>query len=239
MIGTRRILVADGDPEWRSRIAESLASPAHDVIAVAAGREALDFARHETADLLVTELVLPDMTGLGLCRLVREDARLDSLGILMLAASASEIDRILAFECGIDDFLAKPFFSRELFSRAAAILRRSAPGRETSSRAAPAYQPAVALHPNAGSVLVAGARLDLTPREFQLLAALMREAGRVVSRMQLIHLVWGSESQQAERVVDAHIKAIRRKLGGAGDCVETVRGVGYRYAELNEARRSP
>ena len=239
MTGTRRILVADGDSQWRSRIAEALASPAHDVIAVSEGSEALAFAKHETADLLVTDLVLPDMTGLGLCRLAREDAGLDALGILMLAANASEIDRILAFECGVDDFLSKPFFGRELLSRAAAILRRSAPGRQSNSRMiASGYQPAVALHPNSGSVLVAGARFDLTPREFQLLSALMREAGRVVSRLQLIRLVWGGDSQQDERVVDAHIKAIRRKLGGAGDCVETVRGVGYRYAESDEARRS-
>ena len=84
-------------------------------------------------------------------------------------------------------------------------------------------------------MLVAGARLELTPREFQLLSALMRESGRVVSRLQLIRTVWGSDSQQAERVVDAHIKSIRRKLGEAGDCVETVRGVGYRYAEAGAA----
>ena len=232
MNGTRRILVADGDPLWRARIAEALASPAHEVIAMAWGREALDFAKRESADLLVTELVLPDLTGLGLCRLLRESATLDQLGILMIAANASEIDRILAFECGVDDFLAKPFFARELLSRAIAILRRSAPGRETAGRLVSEYQPAIALHPNSGSVLVAGARLDLTPREFQLLSELMREAGRVLSRLQLIHRVWGNDSQQDERVVDAHIKAIRRKLGGAGDCVETVRGVGYRYAEV-------
>jgi len=239
MTGTRRILVADGDSLSRARIADGLASPAHQVIAVGEGAEALAFAKRESPDLLVTELVLPDMTGLGLCRLLREDSRLDHIGILMLATNASEIDRILAFECGVDDFVAKPFFARELLSRAMAILRRSAPGRETTSRIVSEYQPAVALHPNSGSVLVAGARLDLTPREFQLLSALMREAGRVLSRLQLIHMVWGSDSEQAERVVDAHIKAIRRKLGGAGDCVETVRGVGYRYAELHEGRRSP
>jgi len=238
MTGTRRILVADGDSLSRARIADGLASPAHQVIAVGEGAEALAFAKRESPDLLVTELVLPDMTGLGLCRLLREDSRLDHIGILMLATNASEIDRILAFECGVDDFVAKPFFARELLSRAMAILRRSAPGRETTSRIVSEYQPAVALHPNSGSVLVAGARLDLTPREFQLLSALMREAGRVLSRLQLIHMVWGSDSEQAERVVDAHIKAIRRKLGGAGDCVETVRGVGYRYAEFDEARRS-
>lgn len=231
MAGSSRILVADGDTAWRARLAEGLASPAHEVVAVAEGHEALAFAQREKPDLLVTELALPDVTGLGLCRLLREDPALGHLGILMVTSNASEIDRVLAFECGVDDFLAKPFFARELLSRATAVLRRSAPGRERSRRVVSAFQPAVSLHENSGSVLVAGARLELTPREFQLLSALMRESGRVVSRLQLIRTVWGGESQQAERVVDAHIKSIRRKLGDAGDCVETVRGVGYRYAE--------
>ena len=180
MAGTGRILVADGDAGWRARLTEGLASPAHEVTAVAEGLEALAFAQREKPDLLVTELVLPDVTGLGLCRLLREDAALAHLGILMVTSNASEIDRVLAFECGVDDFLAKPFFARELLSRAAAVLRRSAPGRERSRRIVSAFQPAVALHANSGSVLVAGARLELTPREFQLLSALMRESGRVV-----------------------------------------------------------
>lgn len=231
MAGSRRILIADGDAAWRTRVADALVNPAHEVFAVGEGHEALAFAQREKPDLLVTELVLPDVTGLGLSRLFREDAALGHLGILMVTSNTSEIDRILAFECGVDDFLAKPFFARELLSRATAVLRRSAPRREPSSRIVSAHQPAIALHANSGSVVVAGTRLELTPREFQLLSALMRESGRVVSRLQLIRTVWGSDSQQAERVVDAHIKAIRRKLGDAGDCVETVRGVGYRYAE--------
>jgi len=233
MADSKRILVADGDAGWRARLAEGLASPSHEVVAVDEGLEALAFAQCEKPDLLVTELVLPDVTGLGLCRLLREDAALGHLGILMVTSNASEIDRILAFECGVDDFLAKPFFARELLSRAMAVLRRSAPRREPSGRIVSAYQPAIALHTNMRSVLVSGARLELTPREFQLLSALMRESGRVLSRLQLIRTVWGGDSQQAERVVDAHIKSIRRKLGDAGDCVETVRGVGYRYDEAS------
>jgi DNA-binding response OmpR family regulator len=138
---------------------------------------------------------------------------------------------VLAFACGIDYLLPTPFSARQLLSRATAVLRRSAPSREPIGRVVPTYQPAVSLHVNTGTVLVAGERLTLTPREFHLLSALMRESGRVLSRRQLIHLVWGNDSLQAERVVDAHIKAIRRKLGAVGDCVETVRGVGYRYAE--------
>jgi DNA-binding response OmpR family regulator len=231
MASPRRILVADGDADWRARISEALAGPSHEVTAAASGPAALAFAQREKPDLLVTELMLPEMSGLGLCRLLREDPALGHLGIVMVTSFAAEIDRVLAFECGVDDLLPKPFFARDLLSRATAVLRRSAPAREPVGRVVSTYQPAVSLHVNTGTVLVAGERLTLTPREFHLLSALMRESGRVLSRRQLIHLVWGNDSLQAERVVDAHIKAIRRKLGAVGDCVETVRGVGYRYAE--------
>jgi two-component system phosphate regulon response regulator PhoB len=175
----------------------------------------------------VTELLLPRMTGLGLCRLLREDPALGHLGILVVTGLASEIDRVLAFEAGVDDFMAKPFFARELASRAGAVLRRTA-GPDAIGRA-PSLRQAALLHPN--SVSVAGRRVELTPREYQLVAALIGESGRVLSRRALIDLVWGAEREQDERVVDAHIKAIRRKLGDAGGFIETVRGVGYRYAE--------
>jgi DNA-binding response OmpR family regulator len=231
MTGTRRILVADGDPEWRARIAQALASPAHTVMPVAAGAAALELARREKPDLLVTELMLPELSGLGLCRVLREDAEQNNLGILVVTSLAAEIDRILAYESGVDDFLPKPFFARELLSRAIAVLRRSALKREPAERITPAIHSALSLDLEGGTVLMGGMRCELTPREFQLLAALMREGGRVLTRSQLIQVVWGRDSRQAERVVDAHIKAIRRKLGELGDCVETVRGVGYRYAE--------
>lgn len=226
----RRILVVDGDGESRARIADALRGPAQEVLQAERAEAALALARREPPDLIVTEMVLPDMTGIGLCRLLREDAALAHLGILMLTALCSEIDRVLAFETGVDDFLAKPFFARELASRASAVLRRVGPRTGGFGRSAIAIEPTLALEPNAA--IVAGRRLDLTPREHQLLAALLRESGRVVTRAQLIERVWGERAAQDERVVDAHIKAIRRKLGEAGACIETVRGVGYRYAEL-------
>jgi two-component system phosphate regulon response regulator PhoB len=231
MTGTRRILVADGDPAWRLRIAQALASPSHAVTSVAAGPDALAWAQRERPDLLVTELMLPELSGLGLCRVLREDPALESLGIVVVTGFSAEIDRILAYESGIDDFLPKPFYARELLSRAAAVLRRSAQQPGPVERIASPIHSALLLHPDTGTILVDGERCELTPREFHLLAALMREGGRVLTRRQLIQGVWGSDSLQAERVVDAHIKAIRRKLGALGDCVETVRGVGYRYAE--------
>jgi DNA-binding response OmpR family regulator len=232
MAPTKHILLVESDPEWRQRILEGLAHPLVRVATVASGREALDYAAREKPDLVVTAMTLSDMSGLGLCRLVREDPALCYVGLLMVSAYASEIDRILAFEAGVDDFLAKPFFARELGSRAGAILRRSGAARDPGAGYEPAALGLVTLQTSSGAVLVGERRLDLTPREYHLLAALMRQAGRVLTRRQLIAKVWGEESAQTERVVDAHVKSIRRKLGEAKDCLETVRGVGYRFSEL-------
>jgi DNA-binding response OmpR family regulator len=151
----------------------------------------------------------------------------------MVTDHASEIDRVLAFEAGVDDFLPKPFYGRELASRVGAVLRRS--GGAGERHEVPGYDPAahalVSVRAADGAVLVGDRRIDLTPREYHLLTSLISQAGRVVTRRQLIALVWGSDSAHTDRVVDAHVKSIRRKLGEARDCVETVRGVGYRFSD--------
>lgn len=233
MGAVKHILVVDGDPDWRKTIVGSLEAPQVELKAVAGGREAFEYACREKPDVIVTELLLPDLSGLGLCRLIREDASLQHTGLVMVTSHASEIDRILAFEAGIDDFLAKPFFGRELASRVGAVLRRTAPQHSIPDAAHSPSQGLVRLHAATSTVLVADRRLDLTPREYQLLSALIRHVGRVLTRKQLILRVWGSESEHTDRVVDAHIKSIRRKLAEAKGCVETVRGVGYRFSDID------
>lgn len=232
MAARKHILVADGDAEWRRVIAESLAALRHEVTAVETGEEALAWARREKPDAIVLDLVLPAISGLGLCRLLREDPALGHVGIVMVTDRAAEVDRVLAFEAGVDDFLPKPFYARELASRVAAVLRRSAPQGALASAYEPPARGLVSLGPGGNAVLVGERRLDLTPREFQLLSTLMQHAGRVLTRKQLIARVWSGESEHTDRVVDAHVKAIRRKLGEARACLETVRGVGYRFSDL-------
>jgi DNA-binding response OmpR family regulator len=227
----KNILVADADPLWRGRMVEALASPRLAVAAVETGLDALAHALREKPAVIVAELVLPGLTGLGLTRALREDAALHDVGIVMVTDHTNEQDRVLAFESGVDDLLPKPFFDRELASRVLAVLRRSGPAQ-------PAYGPLedlapslVSLRPSDACVLVNGERVELTPREFDLLSSLLRHAGRVVTRRQLLLDAWGSDAAQTDRLVDAHVKAIRRKLGPAKDCVETVRGVGYRFTD--------
>ena len=228
----KNILVVDADPVWRDRMVEALASPRLVVSAVETGTEALEHARREKPDVVVIELALPGLTGLGLTRALREDAALHAVGIVMVTDHSKEQDRVLAFECGVDDFLAKPFYGRELASRVLAVLRRSGPPSIAHGPLDGIPRGMVAVRPSDASVLVNGERVDLTPREFDLLSSLLRHAGRVVTRRQLLIDAWGDDAAQTDRLVDAHVKAIRRKLGPAKSCVETVRGVGYRFTDL-------
>jgi len=138
---------------------------------------------------------------------------------------------VLAFEAGVDDFLAKPFYARELASRIGAVLRRTGSAREAVNAADAGFPETVAIQLNNASAWVGDRRLDLTPRELQLLSTLVRQSGRVLTREQLVLRVWGEDSDQSGRVVDAHVKSIRRKLGDARECLQTVRGVGYRFSE--------
>jgi DNA-binding response OmpR family regulator len=232
MTSPKHILVVDGDPDWRARLVESLEGPLFRVAALASGSEALAYAQREKPDLVVTELALPDLSGLALTRLLREDPAMGHVGVLFVTTLSSEMDRVLAFESGVDDFLPKPFYGRELCSRVTAVLRRASPQRAAgASRYDLPSSGLVTLQPASNSVLVGERRLDLTPREFHLLATLIRHAGRVLTRRQLIERIWGEGSDHTDRVVDAHVKAIRRKLGVAKECLQTVRGVGYRFFE--------
>lgn len=230
-MAARRILLVEADAEARRELAQGLPDLPLEAREAATGASALELARREHPDVIVVGFALPDVSGFGLCRLLREDPRLGSVAVLMVSDRASEMDRVLAFESGVDDFLPRPFHPRELAARVSAVLRRSAEPRSVRVRREGPGAGLVSVDAERSLVRVRGERVDLTRRELELLAALMREPGRVVSRQELIQRVWGEAVQPTRRSVDAHIKAIRRKLGAARDCVETVRGVGYRFTQ--------
>jgi DNA-binding response OmpR family regulator len=223
------VLIASGDPDTRSRVRESLETLPVGVQETASGRDCLARVREQAPDLVIADMLLEDLTGLALCRALHEDPALEHLPLLLVSAYTDERDRILAFEIGVDDFVPKPFFKRELASRVGAILRRSrtrarkpAPGPDTVQR--PLH-----LDPERGRLEVHGRPTELTPKEFEILAALLRNEGRVLSRERIVNEVWGGRAADP-RVVDAHVKSIRRKLGDVAGALQTIRGVGFRFS---------
>jgi DNA-binding response OmpR family regulator len=200
------------------------------------GAKGLALAEQRRPDLLIVDMFLPDVTGLGFCRSLREHPELGSTPIIIVSGHASEVDRVLAFELGADDYLPAPFFERELASRARAVLRRSS-GRRRPARPTPrpVERGELVYDPEAGSVSVGGQVIDLTRTELEIVGLLIREEGRVLSRRQILGRLGEGTSQANERTVDAHVKALRRKLRDSRGCIETVRGSGYRFAGEREA----
>ncbi len=220
------ILVVDDEPDIVEIIQYNLEKSGFDVIVAADGSAALEKARDETPDLIVLDLMLPGLEGTDVCRILKQDERTRSIPILMLTAKSEEIDRIIGLELGADDYVVKPFSPREIALRIRNILRRrSAPETPGPVRAGPLVIDVEGHH-----VSVSGSTVTLTATEFKLLAVLFQRRGRVQTREELLDVVWGYDYMGYGRTVDAHIKRLREKLGEAAGMVETVRGVGYRFA---------
>ena len=225
-------LLVDPDAETGDAVREALQETGLDLQETKTLSDAMRQATNDVAPRLVlAELSLPDGSGFALCRTLRESPALAEVPIMLLSRWTQEADRILAFECGADDFLAKPFFRRELSSRIKAVLRRSGAPIARAEAARNRERGLLDIDEEARELRLAGSRLPVTPREFSILATLARHGGRVLSRTDLIREAWGPGERPTERSVDAHVKSLRRKLGAAKNSIETVRGLGYRFAE--------
>jgi two-component system alkaline phosphatase synthesis response regulator PhoP len=226
-----RVVVASADPGWREEVCGALSDPGLEVVEAKSGAEALEAATCADAPLgaIVVDAFLPDVTGLGLCRSVRESPGLGSIPLVMVSGFASEIDRVLAFENGVDDFVACPFYDRELASRLRAVMRRDARRGPAERSGGRSQFGALKVDLRRASVEVNGRLVRLTLREFDVLRRLIEHEGRVLERGELMGDPTGHDAA-SQRVVDTHVKSIRRKLGEARHCIETVRGVGYRFS---------
>jgi len=225
---TARILVVDDEPDLLELVRLTLHQAGHQVDTAASGRAALDALRRQRPDLLILDLMLPDVSGTELCRRLRADSEYASLPVIMLTAKADEVDRVVGFELGADDYVTKPFSPRELVLRVSALLRRS--NATDDPRAVLDHGP-LRLDPARHRCWVNGEEVSLTAKEFDLLRGLMTRPGRVLTREVLLEQVWGSDITVTVRTIDTHLKRLREKLGAAGELIETVRGVGYRFAE--------
>ena len=191
------------------------------------GAAGLTKARQEPPALIVLDLMMPQMSGLEVCKLLKADPMTQAIPIILLTAKAEEIDRVLGLELGADDYVTKPFSPRELVLRINAVLRRGRPVVEAQKL----NVGAITVDPERHHVSIAGKTVRLTAVEFKLLTMLMQRPGRVHGRNRLLSDVWGYESLIDTRTVDTHVRRLRDKLGKASHLVETVRGFGYRLKD--------
>jgi two-component system phosphate regulon response regulator PhoB len=223
-----KILVVDDEPDAVELLEVNLKGAGYDVATASDGEEALKKARSLLPSLIILDLMLPEVDGMEVCKILRRDQRTSAIPIIMLTAKAAEIDRVLGLELGADDYVTKPFSPRELVLRVKRLLRAGQAGEEKADRIQlkdltvdiPRHQAAVR-----------GKPVDLTATEFKLLTVLAQRRGRVQSRDQLLQDVWEYDNLIDTRTVDTHIRRLREKLGPAARYLDTVRGVGYRFIE--------
>lgn len=232
MVATRRvmpkILVVDDEPDAVELISFNLKAAGFDVVTAEDGASALRAARTYAPNLILLDVMLPEVDGLEVCKLLRRDPATAAIPLILVTAKAAEIDRVLGLELGADDYVTKPFSPRELVLRVRNLLeRRSVPERKPDTLKATDLTVDIPRH----LVTVAGKRVELTATEFKLLSTLMERRGRVQSREQLLQDVWEYDNLIDTRTVDTHMRRLREKLGRAARHLDTVRGVGYRFAD--------
>jgi two-component system phosphate regulon response regulator PhoB len=225
---SKRILIIDDEPDILELVRFALTEEGYSVETASTASEGLENMGRRTPDLVVLDLMLPDMSGTDVCRTMRGQAAFAEVPVIMLTARAEEVDRVVGFELGADDYVTKPFSPRELVLRVKAVLRRGSPPI-TSQRQLSHGVLLVDL--DSHRCKVEQNEVDLTAKEFGLLSALMTRPGRVLTRDMLLEQLWGSEITVTHRTVDTHLKRLREKLGEAGGYIHTVRGVGYRFAD--------
>jgi two-component system, OmpR family, phosphate regulon response regulator PhoB len=226
------VLLVDDERDLLSLLDFNLRSAGFETTLATTGEQALSQLRRRVPDLVVLDLMLPDIAGTELCSRIKSDPRTKHVPVLMLTAKGDEIDRVVGFEVGADDYVTKPFSVRELVLRVRALLRRSRPGR--AAERTPESVGPIRVDVDSHRAFVDGAEIQLTPLEFKLLTTLMARLGRVQSREQLLEDVWGMSSELETRTVDTHVKRLREKLGSGRDLLETVRGIGYRLVDPSE-----
>ncbi len=219
------VMVIEDEREIRDLVRYNLERAGFRVAAAENGEQGLERAFAARPDAVVLDLMLPGLNGLEVLRELRGESTTRDLPVLVLTARAAEMDKLLGFDHGADDYVTKPFSPRELVARVRALLKRARPDRH----AEPVTQGPLAVDPLAREARVDGRLLSLTPREFDLLAFFVRHPGRVLSREELLRKVWGYDYLGETRTVDVHVRRLRAKLGDRQRLIETVTGAGYKF----------
>ncbi len=231
MSSAQLVLIVEDEKDLADLMQFNLRQAGFETAAARDGEEALALVRHRTPDLVLLDLMLPGVPGTEVCRQLKSSPRTKQVPVIMVTARGEEVDRVVGFELGADDFVTKPFSMRELVLRVRAVLRRGANGEPDvlQDRVGPLRIDMVAHR-----AFVEGEEIALTALEFKLLATFMSRVGRLQTRGTLLRDVWGLSGELQTRTVDTHIKRLREKLGPGRDLVETVRGSGYRMVDPGE-----
>jgi two-component system phosphate regulon response regulator PhoB len=225
-----RILIIEDERALTKVLAYNFQREGYEVTVAHDGREGLHKAQTHPPDLIILDLMLPSVDGLEVCRELRAGEHTRSIPILMLTAKAEETDQVVGFTLGADDYVTKPFSVKVLLQRVKALQRRI----EGPSDSAVVEHLGIQIDRVRHRATVDDEELDLTPTEFRLLECLVRQPGRAFTRHQLMDAAIGDGAIVLERTIDVHVKTLRRKLKAAGELIETVRGVGYRFSESRQ-----
>ncbi len=225
-----RVLIVEDEPDLVRLLEYNLQNSGFETRSVGRAGDALRVAQAEQPDVILLDLMLPDGSGADVCRALKAGAATRNIPVIMVTARGEEIDRVVGFELGADDYVVKPFSVRELALRVRAILRRTESDAPPGAAADAVTFGRLRVDRTAHRVYVDDAEVVLTALEFRLLTTLIERRNRVQSRDTLLCDVWGLQLHVETRTVDTHIKRLREKLGAAGDYIHTVRGVGYRFA---------
>lgn len=229
-MGNKRILVVEDEQDIADLIAFNLEQEGYRVESVSSGEDGLSRAKSALPDLIVLDIMLPEMNGLDVCRALRSDRTTQSIPIIMLTARDEEIDVVTGLEVGADDYITKPFSPKVLVARIRAVLRR---GIETEGNTSSVEKLGeLTINKEKHQVAISGASIELTQTEFELLSVLARRPGWVFSRSQLIDSLRDGQLVITDRAIDVQVANLRKKLGACGHYIETVRGVGYRMTEM-------
>lgn len=223
-----KVLIVEDDKHISKLVKYNLEKAGFDCTVTITGEDALDILDKEVIDLIVLDIMLPKMDGFEVCKIIKQDKKFSHIPIIMLTAKGEEVDRVVGFELGADDYVVKPFSPRELTLRVKAILKRRVQKEVVKDiLAAGKLKVDIARH----KVFVDKKEIKLTQMEFKLLTTLMQRIGRVQTRDRLLDDVWDIAAEVTTRTIDTHIKRLRQKLGKAGKLIETIRGIGYRFSE--------
>ena len=226
---TSRVLIIEDEPDIRKTIDYNLSKESFQVSQAGSIAEGEQSILDNTPDVIILDLMLPDGSGLTLCRDIKSNEKTNHIPIILLTAKADEVDRVIGFELGADDYVTKPFSVRELILRVKAILKRGV-SESTKGEEEEFIFGELKLNLGAHQVFIHDHEISFTALEFRLLKHLIDRRGRVQSRDQLLEEVWGYSAEVTTRTVDTHIKRLREKLGSVGDHIQTIRGVGYRFS---------